>query len=235
MNIEQNKLFAAVLLAGIVAMLAGFVAEVATHPHELEEDAVFVDGGDVATASVVEKKAEPILAMIATADIERGAKLSKACAACHSFDKGGKNGVGPNMWNVVGIKKQSHEGYNYSGALNVQGVENWTYLALNKFLWKPKEYAPGTKMNYIGLKKPEDRAAIIAWLRTLSDSPEPLPTEAEIATEMAELAPPEPEVTEEATEEAIEDSLDETEAASQKADEVLESDNTNNDALVPAE
>lgn len=203
MNIEQNKLFAAVLLAGIIAMVSGFMATVLTHADELEKDAIFIDGGNIASASAVEKKAEPILAMIAEADIARGQKISKACAACHSFDKGGPNGVGPNLWDIVDHKKQAKAGYSYSGVLNVQGTEDWTYLALNKFFWKPKSYAPGTKMNYIGLKKPEDRAAMIAWLRTLSDSPVPLPTAAQIAAENAELAPP-----------AVEEAETEVEAAS---------------------
>ena len=131
------------------------------------------------------------MALIADADIARGQKLSKACAACHSFDQGGPNGVGPNMYNVVGAKKQSKDGYAYSGVLNQNGEEQWTYEALNKFLWKPKKYAPGTKMNYIGIKKPEDRAAMVAWLRTLSPSAKPLPTASAIAAEQAELAPPE--------------------------------------------
>ena len=194
-DLEANKIFAAILVAGIIAMFAGFIAEVATHPHELEEDAIAIEGTDIVAGGGAPKEAlpEPILAMIATADVERGQKVSKACAACHSFTKGGANGVGPNLWNVVGIPKQAKDGYSYSGVLNVQGEDNWTYASLNKFIAKPKKYAPGTKMNYLGLKKPADRANVVAWLRTLSDSPKPLPTDAEIAAEEAELAPPEDE------------------------------------------
>ncbi len=189
-GMEFNKIFAAILVAGIIAMLSGFVAKKLVHPHELKENAFKIEGvAAVGGAAPKEKLAEPILAMLATADIERGKKLSKACAACHSFDNGGKNGVGPNLWNVVGIQKQSHSGYKYSGVLNANGEENWTYEALNKFLWKPKKYAPGTKMNYIGIKKPEDRAAMVAWLRTLSDAPKALPGATEIAAEQADLAP----------------------------------------------
>ena len=79
---------------------------------------------------------------------------------------------------------------------------SWTYTELNRFLWKPKKFAPGTKMNYVGLKSPEDRAAMIAWLRNNSDSPRPLPSDAEITAEQAQLAPPK---VEEAAEEAPSD------------------------------
>lgn len=190
-GMEFNKIFAAILVAGIIAMFSGFLAEKFVHPEKLKENAFKIEGVEVAGGGEkVEKMAEPILAMIATADITRGQKLSKACAACHSFDKGGANGVGPNLWNVVGAKKQSHAGFTYSGALNANGEENWTYMALNKFLWKPKNYAPGTKMSYVGIKKPEDRAAMVAWLRTLSDSPKAAPGALEIAAEQAELSLP---------------------------------------------
>ncbi|MEM6811291.1 MAG: cytochrome c family protein [Pseudomonadota bacterium] len=196
-GIEFNKIFAAILVAGITAMLAGFFSEKIVHPEKLKENAFKIEG--VESAEVAQKidLPEPILAMIETADIERGAKISKACAACHSFNKGGANGVGPYMWDVVNREKQVVADYKYSGVLDDVGDPVWNYSELNKFLWKPKKYTPGTKMNYIGLRKPEDRAAIIAWLRMLSDSPAALPTAAEIAAEEAELAPPEPEVEEE--------------------------------------
>jgi cytochrome c len=186
-GMEFNKIFAAVLVAGIIAMFAGFIADQLTHPHELEEHAYKIEGIETAAGSAkVEKVAEPILAMLAEADIARGQKVSKACAACHSFEKGGRNGVGPALWNVVGRKKQSVAGFTYSGALNAQGGDVWNYAELNKFLWKPKKYAPGTKMSYVGIKKPTDRAAMVAWLRTLSDSPKAMPSAAQIAAD----APP---------------------------------------------
>lgn len=194
---EFNKIFAAILIAGIIAMFSGFIAEQLTHPHDLEENAYKIEGVEAASVGGAEKLAEPILAMLSEADLERGQKLSKACAACHTFDKGGADGVGPHLWDVVGRNKQSVSGFSYSGALNQNGEEVWTYAALNKFLWNPKKYAPGTKMNYIGLKKPEDRAAMVAWLRTLADSPKPMPGAAAIASEQAELAPAEPEVSDE--------------------------------------
>ncbi len=192
-NLESNKIFAAVLIAGIVAMLSGFVAHKLVHPHDLEKDAVEIEGAALEGAgpAAVELPA-PIMHLIATADIAQGEKLSKACAACHSFDQGGPNKVGPNLWNIVGGPVAGKAGFGYSDALIGAGGA-WSYLHLNKFLWKPKKTHPGTKMNFIGLKKPEDRAAMIAWMRTLSSSQFPLPTDAEIAAENAELSPPEPE------------------------------------------
>lgn len=175
-EMEFNKLFAAILVAGILAMLTGFISEQVIHKSHLEEDAYVIEGGEVVDAggAAEETGPEPINAMLASADIAKGEKLSKACAACHSFDKGGPNRVGPNLWAVVNRDVGSHEGFAYSDAL-MSEPGNWTYDHLNKFLWKPKKAIEGTKMNYAGLKKPEDRAAIIAWLRTLSDSPAALP------------------------------------------------------------
>lgn len=183
----SDKLFPAFLVAAIVAMISGFVAKKIVHPHDLHKDAVAIDGGAVASAGPAKAKMpDPILALIASADVERGAKLSKACAACHSFDDGGVNKVGPNLWGVVNAAKGAHAGFGYSSALMEKGG-TWNYASLNHFLWKPKSYISGTKMNYAGLKKPEDRAAMIAWLRTLAASPAALPSDSDIAAEIVAL------------------------------------------------
>lgn len=181
-------------------MLGWFIAEQLVHPHKLKKDAVEIDGAALAGGGASKPKTpDPIMHLIATADIAKGEKLSKACVACHSFDNGGPNKVGPNLYKIVGAPKAGKSGFEYSGALSGMGGA-WGYDELNKFLWKPKKYAPGTKMNYIGLKKPEDRAAMIAWLRTQGSAGFPLPSAGDIAKEAAELAPPEPEAEE--TEEA---------------------------------
>lgn len=200
-SVELNKIFAAVLVAGIVAMLGGFVADILMHPHELEEDAVPVEGAAVAGGGIVKQTLpDPIMHLIATADLAQGEKLSKACTACHSYEQDGPDKVGPNLWGIVGGPKAARD-FAYSDALENAGGA-WGYEDLNKFLWKPKSYIAGTKMNYIGMKKPEDRAAMIAWLRTKGSSGFPLPSDAEIAAEKAELAPepPEPAEGEEAAE-----------------------------------
>ena len=118
-------------------------------------------GGDLAT-------------LLASADPAEGEKVFKKCKACHTAEQGGPNRVGPNLWGIVDRPKGGHEGFSYSDAITGLGGD-WTYADLNAFLEKPKDYAPGTKMTFAGLKKPEDRAAVIAYLRTLSDSPKPLP------------------------------------------------------------
>lgn len=190
-DMEFNKIFAAILIAGIVAMFTGFIAQNIIHAEDLKEDAVKVEGVESVAGGGAAKAAmpEPILHLIATADVAQGEKLSKVCAACHSFEQGGPAGIGPNLWGTVGMKKGHMAGFAYSEGLVAMGG-SWDYLSLNKFLWKPKAYIDGTKMNFVGFKKPEDRAAIIAWLRTKSAPEAALPSEAEIAAEVAELAPP---------------------------------------------
>lgn len=190
-GMEFNKIFAAVLVAGILAMFGGFVAKQLVHPHKLAEPAYNIEVVEVAGPGGAKPIAQPILAMIATADAAKGEKIAKACAACHTFTKGGANGVGPNLYGVLGGPKDHIAGFAYSGALLEVGGTTWTYGELNKFLWKPKAYAKDTKMSYAGLKKPEDRAALLAWLRTQADAPKALPSDGEIAAENAELAPPE--------------------------------------------
>ena len=190
-GMEFNKIFAAILVAGIIAMFGGFVAKQLVHPHKLAENAYNIEVVEAAGPGGAKPMPQPILAMIAAADAAKGEKIAKACAACHTFTKGGPNGVGPNLYGVIGGPKDHAAGFAYSGALKEVGGATWTYTELNKFLWKPKAYAKDTKMSYAGLKKPEDRAALLAWLRTQADSPKALPSEGEIAAEVAELAPPE--------------------------------------------
>ena len=173
-----NKVIGSVLLAGLVAMGSGFVANRLVAPQQLQASVYAValpeapsDGGAAAAQAA---GPEPVAGMLAAADIGAGQKLSKKCGACHSFDKGGGKKVGPNLWGVVGRNLASVGGFGYSKALAGVGGA-WDYEELNVFLLKPKKFAPGTKMAFAGLKKPGDRANLIAWLRTVSDSPRPLP------------------------------------------------------------
>jgi cytochrome c len=192
-NLESNKIFAAVLVAAIVAMFSGFIAKRLVPQHDLEKSVLEIDtsafesaqnaGAGPAAAAVP----EPILGLIATADLTLGEKTAKLCAACHSFDKGGANKVGPNMWNAVGGVKGHMSGFAYSDVIQKWHAEGkkWDYEALNHFLWKPKAYAAGTKMSFVGIKKPEERAAVIAWLRTMADTPLALPDQGAIDAEKA--------------------------------------------------
>ncbi|MCB1783013.1 MAG: cytochrome c family protein [Alphaproteobacteria bacterium] len=185
----SNKIFAAVLIAGITAYMSGFIAESVVHSEELEKDAVVIatnteaSGGDAGAAKA--SGPESIDALLAQADLESGAKAAKICATCHSFDKGGPNKTGPNLWNIVGRARGSEAGFSYSKGVTEMGG-NWDYDSLNHFLYKPKDFIKGTKMTYAGMKKTQDRANVIAWLRSLADTPAALP---EVTAAPAEEAP----------------------------------------------
>jgi cytochrome c len=191
-NLENNKIFAAVLVAGIVAMLCGFAASILVsggeHHGDEEKLAIEIDTSALeaaASGSGAPVGPDPILALLAGADIARGEALAKACLACHGFDKGGANKVGPNLYGVVNNIKGHAEGFAYSAGVIAmkEAGEKWTYQNLNKFLWKPAAYIKGTKMSFPGLKKPQDRADVIAYMRTQADSAAALPSEADIAAE----------------------------------------------------
>ena len=185
-NLKTNKILAGFLLAGLLAMGGGKIAEILVPHQELDENAYPIeikqvaDSGQVTTP--VNEGPEPILALLASADIEAGIKVAKKCTACHEFNADGKNKTGPMLWNIVDASKGMKDGFNYSDALVGMGGA-WDYNALNAFLYKPKAYIKGTKMNFAGLKKPSDRANMIAYLRSLSDTPVALPSQTQIDAE----------------------------------------------------
>lgn len=169
MNMEFNKIFAAVLVAGIVAMLAGFISTIVYHPQALQENAFPVEIADAAAPGEATAPAgpEPIEELMASAEAAHGERLARVCAACHTFDSGGANRVGPNLWGIVGNKHAHISGFAYSDAMKARAEEVWTRDALNEFLWNPRRALPGTKMVYAGMRKPEDRAAMIKYLESL--------------------------------------------------------------------
>ena len=186
-ELRLNKLFAGFLFAALLLMAGVKIADVMVPHQELAENAYVIEVAettDIAAAAPVDTGPEPILALLAGADLGAGEKLSKKCSACHVFDAGGQNKVGPALWNVVNRPLGASEGYAYSGALASFGCA-WDYAALNAFLAKPKGYISGTKMNFAGLKKPQDRANLIAWMRAKADSPAALPSADDIAAEGA--------------------------------------------------
>ena len=184
-SFEINKIVGAVLLAVLSLVVIGKVGDnlVSTGGgHGGGEGAGH--GGEVMTASAPAPKKpeplEPIVGRLASASADDGQKVFNKCKSCHTVDNGGKNGIGPNLWGIVGRQVAGHEGFGYSDALKAMSDKSWTYSMLNGFLHKPRDYAKGTKMTFAGLSKVSDRADVVAYLRTLSDSPAPLPTQAEI-------------------------------------------------------
>jgi cytochrome c len=175
-SLEGNKIVAAILTAGIIGAGSGVFSRILYQPKHLEEQAYKIEVPEKAAAGG-EAKAEPekpIGTMLASADVKQGEEISKKCQACHNLAKGAGAKVGPDLYGVVGRPVASEAGFTYSDALHKVGGD-WTYDKLNQFLTEPKAYAPGTKMTFAGLPKESDRADIIAYLRTLSDNPVPLP------------------------------------------------------------
>jgi cytochrome c len=120
----------------------------------------------------------PIATLLASANVEAGEAVHNKCVSCHTVEKGGANKTGPNLWEIVNRPIATHEGFGYSNAMkefSQGGTVNWDYEHLNKFLASPKGYIKGTAMGFAGVKKPDERANLIAYLRTLSDNPAPLP------------------------------------------------------------
>ena len=155
--------------------VGNLIGNALVHVDEIEVAAVTAEPKDAAKAPA---KATPApverAGLLAAANAEKGGKQFNKCKACHTTKKGGKNGVGPNLWDVVGRTKASGPGFRFSDALKSKGGA-WTYDDLDHFLAKPKDFAPGNKMSFAGLKKPADRANMVIFLRSLSDTPTPLP------------------------------------------------------------
>lgn len=115
--------------------------------------------------------------IMAAADVEKGKAIFNKCAICHTSGKGEANKVGPNLWEIVGAVAARHADFQYSSGMSKRGADGktWSYEELYRYLYSPKSYVPGTKMAFAGLKKDEERANLIAYLRTFSDKPLPLP------------------------------------------------------------
>ena len=172
-----NTIAGCVLASALFAMVVGKVSNAVVHPHKLDKPALAVaDEAPTETAAAAPAaELPPIGPKLKDANVEHGKALfQQQCFTCHTVDKGGPNKVGPNQWNLVGRKKASEAGFSYSSALQSKGGE-WTYEDINHMIAKPQAFVRGTKMAFVGLPKEQDRADVIAYLRTMSDSPAPLP------------------------------------------------------------
>jgi len=176
---EFNKLLAAILVAMLVAMFAGFIAHKLVRPAKLAKNVYVVEGAPAASADGAESAAPagpaPIGPLLAKADVAAGEKYARVCGTCHTFNKGGNALIGPNLYGVVGGPHAHMAGYDYSDAMKALHDTPWSFDELNVFLYNPRAHIEGTKMTFAGIKDDQTRANVIAWLRTLSDSPVPLP------------------------------------------------------------
>lgn len=179
-----------------ILMTLSIVSDGIYHPAVPETQGFAIEvaeGGSGANEPAEEAAPELIEPLLASADPAKGENVFKKCAACHTDDAGNANKVGPGLWNIINRPVATHEGFNYSTALveySEGGAVEWTYERLSNFLAAPKKYISGTSMGFAGIKKIDERADLLAYLRTVADSPAPLP---------AEAAPPVETVVEDAT------------------------------------
>lgn len=170
-SLELNKIFAAILTAGVTFGMAGLVGRLIVHPTPLKESAIQIgEPAPVqAVAAIAAPALEPIAPLLAAANVQAGQQLAqRQCASCHSLNEGGRNGVGPNIYGIIGAKHAHAAGFNYSAAIRAMADKPWTYEDVNAWIANPRGYAPGNKMTYAGMASVQNRADLIAYLRSIS-------------------------------------------------------------------
>jgi cytochrome c len=179
MSLEVNKAFAAVLTAGVCFMTAGLIGELLVYPKRPSTPAIAIGGAQqqaAAPAAPAAPAVERVTPLLAAANVESGRAIAqRQCASCHTLNEGGRHGVGPNLWGIVGANHARAEGFRYSAANQAKAGEPWTFEALNAFIANPRAAMPGTSMGFNGIANVQQRADLIAYLRTLSANPVPLP------------------------------------------------------------
>jgi cytochrome c len=179
-SFEWNKIIGAILASMILAMVSGIIASNLVKPTIPAKPAYVVAAANQPApgpqaAAPASAGPEPIGPLLAKADPKAGQEQTRICQVCHTFDKGGPNRIGPNLYEVVGGPiAEDRNGYQFSDALSKHKGDKWTVDNLNKWLWKPQSFAEGTKMTFAGLANAQDRANVVAYLNSLSDHPQPL-------------------------------------------------------------
>lgn len=174
-SMNTNKYLGGFIVVAWLLLIVNYVGDAIIPP--IEPIISVVSDNNTAMANKPSQAAvpeQPLSILLASASIEKGKKVAKKCVSCHSFKKGGKNKVGPNLYDIMGKKRGAVAGFGYSSAIKKMGGD-WGFEDMNSFLIKPKKFMPGTKMSFSGLKKSGDRAAIILYLRSYSESPLSLP------------------------------------------------------------
>lgn len=193
-SFELNKVLGGILATVFVLFSVSLISDSLFAAHAPEKPGYIIAEAEAAAPSGEAAAAgpEPIAPLLASADVAAGQKLFARCAACHTDDKSGANKIGPNLYGVVDRPVASHEGFAYSAAMKEHAAArpNWDYQHLSEFILSPKAVVKGTAMNFPGLKNIQDRANLIAYLRTTADSPAPLPDPAAAAAPAAPAAAP---------------------------------------------
>jgi len=177
---NTNKVLMAVLSTCLVLVAVNIAAGAIFSPEAPKKPGyeIAVQEQPAEQAGGAPPKEEPIEVALQKSDAKRGQAATKVCQACHTFEKGGPNKVGPNLWGVVGRPRDAEPGFNYSAAMKAKGG-TWTWDELNKFLTNPRGYIPGTLMTFSGFSRESQRADVINYLHTLADKPLDLPQTAQ--------------------------------------------------------
>jgi cytochrome c len=180
-SFELNKILGAILGTCLIMLALNIGAGAIFAPEKPGKPGYNIavkEQGEGEKAGAAKEPDQPIETLLAKASVEKGQATAKQCQACHTFEKGGPNRVGPNLWNIVNRTRASEAGFNYSAAMKGKSG-NWSFDELNKFLANPRSYIPGTAMTFAGLSRAEQRADVIDYLHTLADNPVALPKAAE--------------------------------------------------------